>query len=160
MKPRVKLKTTRDNTPQLYRALTRIAKSKVYVGIPPENNERDDGEPIGNAALLFIHSHGSPAQNIPQRQVIEPAVEANRDLISKPLSEGAAALLNGDAGKARQALELAGQLAANASIRWFTDSRNGWAPNAPSTIRGKGSSRPLIADGEMRAAITYFVDEG
>jgi hypothetical protein len=160
MRPKAKLKTTKDNTRQLYQALTRIARSKVYVGIPVENNPRDDDSEIGNAALLFIHAHGSPARSIPQRQVIEPAVEANRELITKPLGDGARALLDGDPSKARAALEAAGQLAANASIRWFTDPRNNWAPNAPSTIRRKGSDRPLINEGEMRGAITYFIDEG
>jgi hypothetical protein len=160
MKPRAKLKTTKDNTRQLYQALTRIARSKVYVGIPVENNPRDDGEDIGNAALLFIHSHGSPARHIPKRAVIEPAVEANRELISKPLGDGAKALLDGDPAKARAALEAAGQLAENAAKRWFFDSRNNWKDNAQSTIDRKGSAQPLIADGEMRGAITYFIDEG
>lgn len=32
-------------------------------------------------------------------------------------------------------------------------------PNAPSTIRQKGSSNPLINSGEMRAAVTFKVEE-
>lgn len=32
-----------------------------------------------------------------------------------------------------------------------------WAPNAPSTIKGKGSSRPLIDTGRMRASIRHQV---
>jgi hypothetical protein len=32
-------------------------------------------------------------------------------------------------------------------------------PNAPSTIRRKGSSNPLIDSGEMRGAVTYKVDD-
>ena len=34
-----------------------------------------------------------------------------------------------------------------------------WTPNAPSTIAKKGSSRPLIDTGELRASITYKVEK-
>lgn len=34
----------------------------------------------------------------------------------------------------------------------------GWTPNAPSTIRRKGSSRPLIDTGKMRQSITWVVE--
>ena len=34
----------------------------------------------------------------------------------------------------------------------------GWTPNAPSTIRKKGSSKPLIDTGAMRQAINYEVE--
>ena len=34
-----------------------------------------------------------------------------------------------------------------------------WTPNAPSTIAKKGSSRPLIDTGELRASINYKVEK-
>ena len=34
----------------------------------------------------------------------------------------------------------------------------GWTPNAASTIRRKGSSRPLIDTGKMRQAVTWVVE--
>lgn len=34
-----------------------------------------------------------------------------------------------------------------------------WVPNAPSTIRKKGSSRPLIDTGQMRQSVQYVVRE-
>jgi hypothetical protein len=36
--------------------------------------------------------------------------------------------------------------------------KGGWEPNAPSTIRRKGSSRPLIDTGAMRQAVTWVVE--
>ena len=45
---------------------------------------------------------------------------------------------------------------------WFTDERNNWPPNAPSTIEkksknGKIKDNPLIDTGELRKSITYVV---
>lgn len=54
-------------------------------------------------------------------------------------------------------LRSAGNLAASYAKKWFTDPRNGWAPNSPRTIALKGSSRPLIDTGAMQEAITYVV---
>lgn len=39
--------------------------------------------------------------------------------------------------------------------------RNGdWAPNAPSTIKKKGSDKPLIDTGTMRQGVQYVIKEG
>jgi hypothetical protein len=55
-----------------------------------------------------------------------------------------------------QRAALAGQ---NAARKWFTDPRNNWKPNALSTIRAKGSDKPGIDTGAMRAAIQGIVGE-
>jgi hypothetical protein len=65
-------------------------------------------------------------------------------------------------GKPQQALvklkraDMAGQ---RASQKRMTDPRNGFQPNAPSTIAAKGSDQPLIDSGILRGAITYVVKE-
>jgi hypothetical protein len=56
-------------------------------------------------------------------------------------------------------LNRAGQVAENAARNWFVNPKNGWAPNAPSTIRRKGSDKPGIDTGEMRKALTHLVVE-
>jgi len=38
--------------------------------------------------------------------------------------------------------------------------RNGWAPNAPSTIKKKGSDKPLIDSSAMRNSITFVIRGG
>ena len=40
---------------------------------------------------------------------------------------------------------------------WFTDARNDWAPNAPSTVRRKGSTRLLIDTAQTRRSIIGIV---
>lgn len=48
-------------------------------------------------------------------------------------------------------LQAAGNVVRDASVKRFTS--NDWAPNAPSTIEAKGSSRPGIDSGRLRSSI-------
>ena len=112
---------------------------------------------VNNAQLLYIHSKGSPARNIPARPVIEPAISApdNKKAIAYELANAARASLEGK--PVTRHLQRAGIAGMNASKAWFTDSRNNWAPHKPSTIKAKGSDKPLIDTGALRASITYVV---
>jgi hypothetical protein len=114
---------------------------------------------INNAELLFIHTNGSPLRHIPPRPVLEPAIAAEDNLrkIAHQVVEADKALLEGNLVLARQRMGKAGLAGQNAARNWFTDPRNAWAPNKPATIRHKGSDRPLIDTGALRAAITYVV---
>ena len=95
----------------------------------------------------------------PARPIIEPAIEAegNKEPIAHELALAAKAVLDGKPEEAKRHLELAGLTGQNAVKAWFDDPRNGWAANAPATIKAKGSDHPLIDKGEMRNSITYVV---
>ena len=159
MKPVASVKRL-SNTGTLEDRLQRLTRKDVLVGIPVKNASRP-GEEINNAELLYLHTHGSPLQHIPARPVIEPAIAApdNKANITAELKEAAQGVLEGRPEDASRHLELAGQVGENAAVRWFTDPRNGWPRNAPSTIKAKGSDRPLIDTGELRRAITHVVEE-
>ena len=118
--------------------------------------------PISNAELLFIFTNGSPLRGQEPRPVIEAAIEhqPTQDLIAKHLAASAIAALDGDEDEMIEHLDRAGQIGERASKRWFTDARNGWEPNAASTIRAKGSDTPGIDTGQMRRAITHVVETG
>lgn len=171
-------------------AIQMTLKKGVLVGITQETSTRP-GEPINNAELLYVHTHGSPVRGIPARPVIEPAIEAdgNRERITDAMAESYHARLNGKEEVAEQRLYDAGQHGEDAARDWFTDPRNGWPPNAPSTIlrkldklRGKqhqaamdafesGASTytfrgaeyelntPLVDSGELRKSLTHIVRE-
>lgn len=166
-------------------AMVAVRNAEVLVGIPQATSSRRGGH-INNAELLFIFTNGSPARHQPPRPVIEPAIMApgNKEPIARELEEAAAAWLHHEPKKALQFLKRAGTAARDASKAWFTDPRNNWAPNAPSTIRAKlahlGPKRsreahaliaaqggdttgvvvPGIDTGAMRKAITYVVRQG
>lgn len=153
---------------ELTARLRGLPAMKVLVGVSEAGATRPKTAPINNAQLTYIHTHGSPLRNIPARPIIEPALTArgNKEPIQEELKLAAAAQLAGDSAKATQHLRRAGVLAQNAVRAWFTDSRNNWAPNAPSTIARKhsarplidtGELRPLIATGELRKSMTYVV---
>jgi len=154
----------------------------VYLGVPAANNrkvqltalaDRSNGKKrkakllkaaageLNNAELLYIHTNGSPARGIPARPVLQPAVQAegNRQAIAAELAAAARASLGGDKPGKFRSLKRAGLAGQNAARNWFTDPRNNWAPNAPSTIRRKKSDKPLIDTGALRASITYVVSE-
>ena len=172
----------------LLNRLRRLQSRHIYVGIPQAENSRNSGD-IGNAELLYIHthgvrrrsminemdesmrrgleysaayalyiqSHGSPLWHSPPRPVIEPAIEANKATIARRFKEIYSAAASGNNQALEAAITRTGLTAQNIVRAWFTDPRNGWAPNSPATVARKGSDRPLIDSGEMRKAITYVV---
>ena len=111
------------------------------------------------AADLHLHEKGSPLQLQEPRPVLEPAVDANQEKIAKEIAASVKAAVAGDHELAVKNMKRAALRGQNAARSWFTDSRNNWAPNAPSTIKRKGSARPGIDTGAMRAAIQGIVDE-
>ncbi|MGD0039096.1 MAG: hypothetical protein ABSE84_01555 [Isosphaeraceae bacterium] len=143
--------------------LMELRKVEVLVGIPQATADRrvvkGKRTKINNAELLYIHTHGSPIRHIPPRPVIEPAIQAsgNKQAIAKELKDAATAWMNRKPTEAKRFLQRAGTEATNRCKAWFTDPRNGWAPNAPSTIARKGSDRPLIDSGQLRRSIRWVL---
>ena len=151
--------TNKDRAAQLMKLANKIPKL-TKKGKPKKSARRDKllkaatGQ-ISNASLLWIFSKGSELNHQPARPVLEPSIQAegNREAIAAELAKVIQASLAGDEQamtKALKRVSLAGQ---NAARSWFTDKRNGWAPNAQSTIDAKGSDRPGIDTGALRAAI-------
>lgn len=123
-----------------------------------EQNVEDHG--YHAAYDMYIQSHGSPLMHTQPRPIIQPAIEDDKELIAELLREAMKAFLDGDHVKGMEYLNKAGLEGQAASQDWFTNPKNGWAPNAPVTIELKGSDRPNIDTGELRKAITYVVKEG
>ena len=168
----------------LLKRIAGLTKLAAYVGVPAAGGTERSAQLLGmagkvkskkkkarllkaaesditNAELLFIHTKGSPINHIPARPVLKPAcaAEGNRQIIARELNASIKAAAEGDSTKARKQMlktALAGQ---NAVRKWFTDSRNSWAPNTPGTIAAKGSDRPLIDTGALRNSIVCVVRE-
>lgn len=160
MNPRITVTRKGPGANRIRERLKDLSRIDVLVGIPAKTTMRR-GDEINNASLLFILTHGSPIRGIPATPVIEPAIQAdgNKEPIALELKEAAKAALNEDRDKAIHYLNRAGMTAANASKAWFLDSRNEWPPNAPSTIKRKGSDRRNIDTGQLRRSLTWVVRE-
>jgi len=148
-----------------------LMKVAAYVGVPAAKSSRK-GE-INNAELLFIFEHGSPIHKQPARPLLKPAINAdgNKQKIAKEITDSMRLSLAGDsegAVKKMQRAALAGQTAARS---WFTDGRNGWRQNAPSTIAHKlGKLKPKkraaayaqidSQEGDTTGVVTVGIDTG
>ena len=167
----------------LAKRIAGLSKLAAYVGIPAEGTKRSSQllemvgkvkgmrkkarltkaatEDVNNAELLFIFSKGSPLHHQPPRPVLEPAVETEdaKRTIGRELAASTKASLDGNHDLAVKKMKRAALAGQNAARKIFTDKTNGWAPNAPSTIKAKGSDRPGIDTGAMRAAIIGLVKE-
>lgn len=161
----VEVKDNGGSLESLIKGLAFIATNDVYVGIQEKDTKRKknkDDIAITNAELLFIHTNGSPINNVPARPVIEPAIKDDAERLSGMMKKVAQLAFDDKLTEARRQLSLTGMRGQNVCRNWFTNPKNGWPPNSPSVQaekRRKGSTdpKPLIDTGELRKSITYFI---
>jgi hypothetical protein len=180
---------TKDMTADIKKSLEDLAKKTVCIGIPDStehpdskitnaqlmyihtngvrNNDmikemqHDVNEKGYSAAYeMYVHEHGSPLFRVPPRPVLEPAIEykENQEQIIELMKDTVNVALDG--GNVQPELEKVGMQGQNIARDWFTNPANEWQENANSTIKRKGSDKPLIDTGEMRKSITYVVKDG
>ena len=150
------VRETDKQLPAVQKSIKELKRIDVLVGVPQEEAGREQND-ITNAELLYIHTNGSPANNIPPRPIVEPAIQDSKEEIGTLLKEAILKALEGDTGGAIAGMEKAGTQGENAVKGWFTNPKNGWAENAESTKKRKGSSKPLIDTGQLRKSITHVV---
>lgn len=112
---------------------------------------------LNNANILAIMEAGSPANNIPSRVLLKAVHEKYKDRINRYFLDIFKALVEGNETQADFLMEELALRMQTWSQKFFTDSDNNWKPNAPSTIKRKGSDRPLIDTGELRKSIRGIV---
>jgi hypothetical protein len=149
---------------QIQRSLAQLRNAEVLVGIPAPKTQRKN-QAITNASLLFILSKGSPLRRIPPRPVLEPSIMANKAIIAPHMVKAADAMVARRPDMALREMNLAGTVAANGAKKWFTDSRNHWPENAPSTLARlpkakRAGKRPMIDTGQLRRNLTFVVRMG
>jgi hypothetical protein len=148
-----------DNAQSILNSLKALTRKDVLVGIPEDENARDEGS-FGNAAIGYINENGSPAQNIPPRPHLKPGVQSVQPQTLTHLKNAAVSALEGNQESALRSLESAGTVAANGVKRYMTIT--GFTPLADATVsarqrRGRTGVKPLIDTGEYRRAITHVV---
>jgi len=142
---------------QLLQGWAYMRDNEVLVGIPQEQNASHGG--VTNAELLYIHSNGSPVNNIPARPTIEPGIDdpKARPMLQTLLGDAAKAAITGNIAAAKVAQMKAGMLAVNSAKAVFGSAS--LAPLKLSTIkrRKKHSAAPLVNTGALRNAVTYVI---
>lgn len=115
----------------------------------PRPRQSDAGYTQGQ--LLAIHEYGSPERNIPERSVLRSTLREQRARALSMLAEDVRTqLANEKVPVARFYQRVAVMLEGEVKRKFGSSDL---APNAPSTIAAKGSSKPLIDTGELRRSI-------
>lgn len=162
--PSLKIK---DFTKAFNDSIAALTDRETLVGIPQEDTGRttqeisDAGEPINNAALLFINEFGSDLQNIPPRPVMAIGIRAVQDQIAEEWKKCVKASFSKGGGVFDKYYQRVGMIASN-SIKQTINAQTDIDGPAESTLanrRSKGfkGNKALIVTGQMRNAITYVV---
>lgn len=122
---------------------------RVKVGFPA-------GKVSGDVVSRAIWNHYGTSRGIPSRPFLLNAVRSNRSKYLSALKSSGAAILRGEATLHQTMMKL-GIMAQGDVQQEITNLRT--PPNAPATIKAKGSSNPLIDTGEMRSKVTWKVDQ-
>lgn len=132
----------------------------VLVGIPSSAKERNDGDPINNAAIGYIMENGSPEANIPARPWLVPGVRLALPKVIAYFKAAAKHALAGNKAGMDTAFNAAGLYAVNVVRRHLQTGP--FLPLAPRTLaarraRGRTGTKPLIDTAQMRNAVTYVL---
>lgn len=141
-----------NNASLLYIQTHGVRKKSMRVEMQAD---MDKGFKYSEAFSMYIHAHGSPLWQIPPRPAIEPAIKDAKKQIAKRIGYAAHAAIDGNDAEMERWMDSAGMYGEKASRNWFESPKNNWPPNAPSTIRRKGSDVPLIDTGELRKSIKH-----
>jgi len=129
-------------------------KSYVKAGVLASKDARASGE-VGNVELAVIHNYG--ASTVPARPFILPPFLKNKKKYRAILTAAfKQSLAQGRPDDFDRALGLVG-MSMQADIRNYVTQGANLATNAPSTIKAKGSSRPLVDTGNLLQSISYEV---
>lgn len=113
------------------------------------------GDGISNAELASIHEFGT--EHVPERSFIRSTMDEHREEYARILAAEARKVIEGKRTPALS-MDLMGQKVASDMQRKIEQGVP--PPNADSTIKRKGSSKPLVDSGQLKNAITYRVVNG
>lgn len=128
----------------------------VLVGVPKGAGVYEDGLTI--ATIAAVNEFGSADGHIPERPFLRPAVEEGTHEYLKLVEKEMPDIAEGKHPMSRL-LNRLGILAVGHVQKKIVEGP--FTPNAPSTIKAKGSSSPLIDTGALRQHINYVIaDKG
>jgi hypothetical protein len=122
-----------------------------------EQHENEDGEPSGLTVGEIAEIHEFGLGSAPRRSFLAGWADQNADQIKTVVIRGGQALARGKIASIDQLLEQIGVWAVGSIQARMATSIP--PPNAPATIKRKGSSVALIDTGQLRSSISYRVDD-
>ena len=139
--------------------LDSIGDYTIEIGVISKNSKRKQTSKFGisNAELMFIHENGSPLRNIPSRPVLDYTLQyANKELLTPTLDRIYVGIINHNWQQEQIEKELKKMCIRmqNYAQSMIRDRDPRLAPNAPATIKAKGSDLPLLDTGQLSRSIT------
>lgn len=134
---------------RFYRMLAELADKEVRIGFQHGEAAEDDGTDICDIAAW----NELGTEHIPSRPFLRKSVDENEGKINQFLQAEVRSLASGKT--AETLLNEIGNF--QKSLVQEKIAEGSFAPNAESTIRRKGSSKPLIDTGRMRQSVNYVV---
>lgn len=142
--------TAQQGLRDLAKAIDSISQKNVYIGVIGNNAGRE-GE-LNNAQLMAIHEFGT--EHIPERAPIRKTMAKNGDGYGTMFEKAIMGVLEGDSDADLILNRIGAQVAGDV----VGEIQAGVGPElAPSTVRRKGSDRPLIDTGALVQSISYEV---
>lgn len=134
---------------RFYAQIDELKKLQVHVGFQAGQDTEEDG--IDVAGIAILNELGT--SSTPARPFMRKSVDENSSKIKSMCATQLKRLVHG--ATARDVLEKIGVFQKGLIQQKIVNGT--FEPNAPSTIRKKGSSRPLIDTGRMRQSVSYIV---
>lgn len=160
-KPKVKIKDKDKKYKALKKQIAIAKKSAITVGIHDAEgsiiveDEYSNTKTILDIAILNHFGGKTESGNdIPARPFITQWVDSNKARINSNIKKVSEMIIKGM--PAEKALELYGQWAVGEIKKNITQNKP-FEPNSEYTIQKKGSSTPLVDDGQLIASITYKI---
>lgn len=161
------LKVSADNSAAILDALKQLSGMDVLVGIPADKAQRDDGSPINNAELGYLHSTGATVEidghvvTLPPRPFLDMGIEDTKPRTTEHLKAAAELALEGKPEASLLELEKAGQIARDGA-KAVIGAGDRLHPLSEKTIekrRAEGipGDKPLYAHGYLLRSINYVV---
>jgi hypothetical protein len=157
------LKVTADFTQAFQEVIKSLRRQSVLVGVPADDNNRSEGDPIGNAGLLAIATFGSPARNIPSWDILGIGIRKVQKEVATVFKDGGKRVLSGGANALDAMYEKAG-IIASTSCKKVLNTQEGVPPDRPTAATlaarkrfGFLGDKYWLVTGQLRNAITYVV---
>ena len=158
------LVVTHDLTQKFNQAIAQFKKDSVLIGIPSDESERKEGDPITNAAILAINHFGSDDGKIPPRPVLTIGIKKAQADIATQFKLCAQNVLKDGPKALSTYYERAGIIASSACKKVIND-QEGIKPPAPATLKarqyitasGFKGTKSLLITAQMRNAITWVL---
>ena len=141
---------------QVMKRAEQLNQLQLVVGIPNDETSREDSGEITNAELGVIHEWGAPEKGIPERSFMRSTMSEERENLGRLSKTQIALCLEGNTSP-HDVFATIGAYLQGKIVDKITDGE--FVPNNENTVKRKGSSKPLIDTGQLRASITYEVRE-